>query len=76
MFHHFKILPFLIGFGFGLMVFYIAKPEAQERVVKWPHPSNVDKNIYRDRNGLCYKFQEKLVDCGTVKEHLKEFHFE
>ena len=76
MLHHFQILPFLLAFGVGMAVFYFIKPEQQERVVKWPHPQNVGKITYRDRNGLCYTFKEKLVDCGSVKEGLKEYNYE
>lgn len=76
MLHHLQLLPFLIGLGVGLFVFYVGKPEQQERVVKWPHPSNAGKVVYRDRNGLCYTFKEKLVDCGTVKEGLREYNYE
>ena len=76
MFHHLKFIPFIIGLGLGLAIFLFAKPESQDRVVKWPHPSNAGKLIYRDRGGLCYKFKDKLVDCGTVKGDLKEYNFQ
>ena len=76
MFHHFRLLPFIIGLGLGIAIFFFLKPEAKDRVVKWPHPSNAGKITYRDRNGLCYKFKEQIVDCGSVKATLKEYAFE
>ena len=76
MFHHFLLIPFLIGLGLGIAIFFFLKPETKDRVVKWPHPSNVEKITYRDRNGLCYKFKEQIVDCSSVKDTLKEYAFE
>ncbi len=76
MFHHFRLLSFIIGLGLGIAIFFFLKPEAKDRVVKWPHPSNAGKITYRDRNGLCYKFKEQIVDCGSVKATLKEYAFE
>ena len=76
MFERFHILPFLLGLSVGIAIFFFIKPETKDRVVKWPHPSNAGKLVYRDRNGLCYKYKEQIVDCGSVKESLQEFAFQ
>jgi hypothetical protein len=76
MWNHFELLPFVIGIVFGSIVFFWIKPEAQEKVIKWPHPSNAGKIVYRDRNGLCYGFEAQIVDCGKVKESLETYAFE
>ncbi len=72
MFKHFEMVPFLVGLGFGivLLVFWKQKPEVIEA---YPHPSNVEKNVYRDPNGVCYKYQSKEVDCDKNEGTLKAY---
>lgn len=76
MLERFHVLPFLFGLGLGITIFFFLKPEAQEKVVKWPHPSNAGKLVYRDRNGLCYTYKQQIADCGSVKESLQEYSFQ
>jgi hypothetical protein len=78
MWHHFKLLPFIVGILVGGVVFFYLRPDIAnaEKVVKWPHPDNAGKIVYRDRNGLCYTFEAQLADCGTVKESLTTYAFE
>jgi hypothetical protein len=77
MFKHFKILPFLAGLIVsGVIFLYIIPESSKERVVKWPHPNNVEKTTYRDRNGLCYKFEAQIADCAKVKDRLQAYAFE
>jgi hypothetical protein len=76
MWNHFELIPFLVGLAAGAFIFFYIKPEAQEKVIKWPHPSNAGQVVYRDRNGLCYTFEAQIVDCGKVKESLETYAFE
>jgi hypothetical protein len=77
MWNHFKILPFLAGLAVAWVVFFYLKPEsAMDKVVKWPHPTNAGKVVYRDRNGLCYTFESQIADCAKVKEKLVNYAFE
>ena len=77
MFKHFKILPFILGLVIGAVIFLGFKPEsAMDKVVKWPHPKNAGKVVYRDRNGLCYTFEAQIADCAKVKEKLVNYAFE
>lgn len=76
MLERFQLLPFLGGLVLGGLIFFVLKPENQERVVKWPHPSNAGSVTYRDRNGLCYMFEAQLTDCAKVKENLQAYSFE
>jgi hypothetical protein len=77
MLERFEFFPFIGGLLVGIGIFFFAKPETNgDRVVKWPHPSNCDKTVYRDRNGLCYKFEAQIADCGAVKESLQSYAFE
>lgn len=76
LFEHFKFIPFIIAFIVGLIFITLRKPDDSQRVVKWPHPSNVKDTIYSDKNGLCYKYNMETIDCKTIKEKLKDFPFE
>ena len=72
MFKHFEMVPFLVGLGFGLilLIFWKQKPDI---IKAYPHPSNVEKNVYRDPNGVCYKYQSKEVDCDKNEGTLKAY---
>jgi hypothetical protein len=76
MLNHFKIIPFLIGLVFAAVIFLGIKPEASERVVKWPRPENAGKVTYRDRNGVCYTFEAQITDCDKVKDSIKNYAIE
>ncbi len=72
MLNHFEILPFLVGIfvGFVGLYYWKSKPGV---IQKYPHPSNVEKNVYRDPNGVCYKYQSKEVDCDKNEGTLKQY---
>lgn len=72
MFKHFEILPFLVGLGFGLVLLFFWKPQP-EIIQAYPHPNNVEKNIYRDPNGVCYKYQSKEVNCDANESTIKPY---
>ena len=76
MLKHFKLIPFVSGLIIGAIIFFGFKPDTKDRVVKWPNPENAGKVVYRDRNGLCYKFESQIVDCSKVKEKLQTYSFE
>ena len=71
-----RILPLIVGILVGIVIVFGLKPDTRERVVKWPHPSNAGKVVYRDRNGLCYTFEAQLVDCEKVKDKIVPYSFE
>lgn len=72
MFRHFEILPFLIGFGIGIIgiLFWKDKPRI---IIKYPHPSNVSKLTYKDPNGICYKYSAAEVNCDANEATLKPY---
>jgi hypothetical protein len=72
MFKHFEMVPFLVGLGFGLVLLIFWK-QTPDIVKAYPHPSNVEKNVYRDPNGVCYKYQSKEVDCDKNEGTLKAY---
>ena len=71
-----KLIPFIAGLVIGGIIFFGFKPDTKDRVVKWPNPENAGKVVYRDRNGLCYKFESQIVDCAKVQEKLQAYSFE
>ena len=72
MFNHFEFLPFIIGFMVGVVgiLFWKDKPRV---IVKYPHPSNVEHLVYRDPNGVCYKYTSKEVNCDKNESTLSPY---
>lgn len=72
MLNHFELLPFLIGFAFGIVgiLFWKEKPRI---IVKYPHPSTVNNMVYRDPNGICYKYNTKEVNCDANEGTLRPY---
>lgn len=72
MLNHFQLLPFLIGFAFGIIgiLFWKDKPRV---IVKYPHPSTVGQNVYKDPNGVCYKYTSKEVSCDANEGTLRPY---
>ncbi len=72
MLRHFRLIPFLVGLAVGIfLVFFYVAPKVT--VYKYPHPQTVESAVYRDTNGICYKYASKEVDCdgneGTLKPY-------
>ncbi len=40
---------------------------------KWPSPDNAGKVKYKDRNGICYEYKSKQVDCNANKDKIKPY---
>jgi hypothetical protein len=72
MLKHFSLIPFLFGLVFGIVGIYFMKP--QETIIyKYPTPDNVGKLTYKDKNGVCYKYTGKEVDCDKNETKLKNY---
>jgi hypothetical protein len=72
MFKHFKLIPFLIGLLVGIVGIYFVKPEGQI-MMRYPTPENVGSTVYKDKNGVCYKYDAKGVDCDKNQDRLKTY---
>ena len=72
MIHHFRIIPFLVGIAVGVLVVFYYKPPPMI-VHEYPHPENVKERVYKDNNGVCYKYDSKEVDCDKNEETLKVY---
>jgi hypothetical protein len=70
-FNKIEFFPLLMGFTFGMFIVYILKP-APFVVNKYPNLDNVKDTVYRDRNGTCFQYDIKEVDCDKA-EDIKQY---
>jgi len=72
MIKHVKLIPFLAGLVIGVIAIMFIKPESTI-VFKYPTPENCGKVVYKDKNGVCYKYSSNDVDCDKNETKLKDF---
>jgi hypothetical protein len=56
----------------GIFFVYILKP-APMVITRFPNIENVDKVTYRDRNGTCFKYETKTVDCDKSEDRIRPY---
>ena len=71
-FSRFEFFPFLFGLTFGIFFVYILKPAAMV-ITKYPNMENAGDVVYRDRNGTCFQYNTRTVDCDTVEDRIKPY---
>jgi len=67
-----KFFPFLCGLAAGIFIVYILKPSAVV-VTKYPNVEQAETTVYRDRNGTCFKYETKTVDCEKNVDRIKPY---
>ena len=67
-----KFFPLLLAFAFGIFFVYILKP-APIIIIKFPNIENAGKLIYKDRNGTCFVYETKEVDCNKNEARIRPF---
>jgi len=72
MIKHISIVPLLVGLAVGVIAILMIKPE-QTVVYKYPNPGGKEKNTYKDKNGVCYQYVAKKVDCDKNESKMKDF---
>jgi len=65
-------MPLIIGIVIGIIAILYIKPE-KTVVYKYPNPETSEKIIYKDKNGVCYAYAPKKVDCDKNENKLKNF---
>ena len=45
----------------------------KKEVVRYPTPDNVESTLYRDKNGVCFKFKSEEVSCDEHKDKVTEY---
>ena len=53
------------------MLLYYKPP--RKTVYEYPHPQNVNERVYRDENGVCYKYSANKVDCDANEGTLRAY---
>jgi hypothetical protein len=69
---HFVWWTFLLGIVVGVISVYYVTP-AMSTVIKYPTPQDADKLIYKDKNGVCYQYTTKEVNCDANEARLRSF---
>jgi hypothetical protein len=72
MFNHIRIVPLITGLAIGIIAILCIKPE-ENAVHVYPHPDIAEKTIYKDKNGVCYRYRATKVDCDKNEDKLKDF---
>jgi hypothetical protein len=72
MIKHFRLIPFVIGLVIGFIAVIMTKAE-KNVIYKYPTPETAGKIVYKDKNGICYKYNAKQVDCDKNESRLKDF---
>lgn len=72
MLKHIQFIPLIIGLVVGVIAVLFIKPQ-QNIIYKYPIPDTADKVIYKDKNGVCYKYKASKVDCDKNESRLKDF---
>jgi hypothetical protein len=72
MLKHIRCIPFTVGVlvGVAVLLFYKAPRKV---VYEYPHPQNVNDRVYRDENGVCYKYSSQKVGCDANEATLKQY---
>ena len=70
--NHLEFFPFLMGLMIGVFCVYVLKP-APVVITKYPNLDNVHTEIYKDRNGTCFQYETKTVDCDKAEDRIKTY---
>jgi hypothetical protein len=72
MLKHIRIVPLTLGIIIGIIGIIFVKP-SKNVVYKYPTPENSGKLVYKDKNGICYKYNAKQLDCDKNESRIKDF---
>jgi hypothetical protein len=72
MLKHIRWIPFLFGIVIGIIGILFVNPD-KNIIQKYPTPENAEKIVYKDKNGICYTYKAKVVDCDKNESRLKHF---
>jgi len=72
MIKHIVFTPLVCGLIVGIIAIIYVKPE-ENIIRKYPTPESAKHTIYKDRNGMCYKYIPNKVDCDKNEARLKDF---
>lgn len=58
----FQWVAFLASFGIGMLAVYLIQPSVTY-IDTYPNPNNMDRIVFKDFAGDCYKFKIESVEC-------------
>jgi len=67
-----RIIPLIVGLVIGVIAVLFIKPQMTV-VYKYPTPDTAGKVVYKDKNGVCYKYSATKADCDKNESRLKDF---
>lgn len=71
-FSRLEFFPFVLGLTLGIFFVYILKP-APLIITKYPNLENTADVIYRDRNGTCFQYEVKELECDKVEDRIRPY---
>ena len=72
MLKHIRLIPLICGLVIGIIAILCINPQ-KTVVYKYPTPESAGKVVYKDKNGICYKYSSKEVSCDKNESRLKDF---
>lgn len=63
---------FLTGIIAGIFLICTMRLKTKE-VIRYPTPENSGSTLYRDKNGVCFKFKSEEVSCDEHKDKVTEY---
>lgn len=72
MLKHIRLVPLISGLVVGIIAILCIKPEKMI-VYKYPTPESSGKVVYKDKNGVCYKYSANKVNCDKNESRIKDF---
>lgn len=67
---NFKV--FIFSLCIGLFLAYITSPEL-DTIVVYPNPDNENKLLYKDKSGMCHRFQSKEINCPKNSSSIRKY---
>jgi len=55
---------FILALFFGVFTVYIFNPDVKI-IITYPSLDNLENNVYKDDNGICYKYQKEIIDSNN-----------
>lgn len=68
-------LWFFIGLIIGIIFTYFTVPEA-DYIIKYPTPDNAGKIMYKDSNGVCYKYKATEIECPSDNSKIVDMNLQ
>ena len=67
-----RVFPFSLGLLVGLFLVFVLGPATLPQW-RYPNAENASQLVYRDRNGTCFRYDLKTVDCDKNEARITAF---